>query len=201
MEDYQGALVDFERALGQDSENATAYYGRGFAKSKLGNTKSAIEDFNKAISIGNIENNKVFFSGSITKQVLDNLRNNVQERLKMAEMSLERSEVYYNRGLSKARNGEAKTAIEDYNKAIALNPTYSEAYFTRGMLKSQTGDQRGAIQDCTNAIKLNSKYAEAYYVRGVIRHALGDTDGCNDLSKSGELGYTPAYAVIRDYCN
>jgi tetratricopeptide (TPR) repeat protein len=116
-------------------------------------------------------------------------------------MSKERSEVYYNRGLSKARTGDTKSAIEDYNKAIALNPTYHEAYFTRGMIKSQMGDQRGAIQDCTNAIKLNNKYAEAYYVRGIIRHALGDTDGCNDLSKSGELGYTPAYGVIKDYCN
>ena len=77
----------------------------------------------------------------------------------------------------------------------------TEAYFTRGMVRSQLNDQRAAIQDCTNAIKLNPRYAEAYYIRGIIRHALGDTDGCTDLSKAGELGYTQAYNVIRDYCN
>ena len=178
-----------------------AYYGRGFAKSRLGNTKSAIEDYNKAIAIGNTENTKVVYTGAITKVILDELRNNVQERLKMSEITAQRSEVYYNRGLAKAKSGDAKAAIEDYNKAIALNPTYAEAYFTRGMVKSQMGDQRGAIQDCNNAITLNPKYSEAYYVRGIIRHSLGDTDGCNDLSKAGELGFTAAYAAIRDYCN
>jgi hypothetical protein len=39
-------------------------------------------------------------------------------------------------------------------------------------------------------------------VRGIIKHSLGDENGgCLDLSKAGELGYTPAYKVISEYCN
>jgi len=39
-------------------------------------------------------------------------------------------------------------------------------------------------------------------VRGIIKHALGDENGgCYDLSRSGELGYSAAYNVIREYCN
>ena len=39
-------------------------------------------------------------------------------------------------------------------------------------------------------------------MRGIIAKSIGDeVGGCADLSKSGELGYTAAYTVIRDYCN
>ena len=119
----------------------------------------------------------------------------------MAEFTSERAEIYFNRGSAKAKSGDQKQAMDDYNKAISLNPVYAEAYFLRGVAKSSLGDQRNAIQDCSNAIKLNPKYAEAYYVRGIIKLALSDNTGCLDLSKSGELGYNPAYQVIRDHCN
>jgi tetratricopeptide (TPR) repeat protein len=137
----------------------------------------------------------------MTKALLDELRNGIQDKLKIAEFSVERAEVYFNRGSAKAKSGDSKQAMDDYNRAIALNPIYAEAYFFRGVAKSNLGDQRNAIQDCSNAIKLNPKYAEAYYVRGIIKLALGDNLGCMDLSKAGELGYNQAYQVIRDHCN
>jgi hypothetical protein len=64
------------------------------------------------------------------------------------------------------------------------------------------GDQNEAVIDCGNAIKINPKYAEAYYVRGLIKLATGDRNGgCYDLSKSGELGNSSSYGIIKDYCN
>lgn len=70
------------------------------------------------------------------------------------------------------------------------------------MIKSAQGDQKGALTDCNSAIKLNPRYAEVHYVRGLIKHSLGDENGGYlDLSKAGELGYSPAYKVISDYCN
>jgi tetratricopeptide (TPR) repeat protein len=184
-----------------DPSKVEAYYGRGFVKAKLGDPRGAIEDYSKAAEIGNNESSKIIYDTKMTKVLLDELRNGVQDKVKIAEFSTERAEVYFNRGSAKAKSGDAKQAMEDYNRAIALNPIYAEAYFFRGVAKSNLGDQRNAIQDCSNAIKLNPKYAEAYYVRGIIKLALSDNTGCMDLSKSGELGYNQAYQVIREHCN
>jgi tetratricopeptide (TPR) repeat protein len=140
--------------------------------------------------------------GPINRGALDKLRSVVQESIKINELSPERAEAYYIRGLAKNKNGDSKGAIADLNSSIALNPTFAEAYFTRGLVHSSIGAQMEAILDCSSAIKINPKYSEAYYVRGIIKHSLGDVNGgCLDLSKSGELGYTPAYKVISDYCN
>ncbi len=197
----KGALEDFSKALELSPNKVEAFYGRGFAKSKLGDPRGAIEDYSRAAEMGNNESAKIVYDLKMNKNVLDELRNGVQDKLKMAEYSSERSEIYFNRGAAKAKSGDPKQAIEDYNKAISLHPSYADAYFFRGVAKSVLGDQRNAIQDCSNAIKLNAKYAEAYFVRGIIKLALGDNSGCLDLSKSGELGYNPAYQVIRNFCN
>jgi tetratricopeptide (TPR) repeat protein len=176
-------------------------YGRGFVKSKLGDPRGAMEDFTRAIEFGNNENAKILYTAKLGKIQLDELRNGLADRTKMSDMSASRAEVFFHRGLAKSKSGDPKSAIDDYNRAISLQPTYADAYFQRGIAKSNLGDQRNAIQDCNNAIDLNGKYAEAYFIRGIIKLALNDTSGCLDLSKSGELGYTAAYTVIRDFCN
>lgn len=176
-------------------------YGRGFVKSKLGDHRGAIEDFTKATDAGNLENIKLVYSGKISKIQLDELRNGILDKTKMTEFTTEKSEVYFNRGIAKAKSGDPKQAIEDFNKAISLNPVYAEAFFMRAISKSNLGDQRSALQDCNNSIFLQAKYAEAYFLRGILKIALSDNSGCNDLSKSGELGYSGAYNVIKEVCN
>ncbi|MEY4382568.1 MAG: hypothetical protein RI995_110, partial [Bacteroidota bacterium] len=131
----------------------------------------------------------------------DELRNGILDKTKMAEFSTEKSEVYFNRGIAKAKSGDPKQAIDDFNKAISLNPVYAEAFFMRAVSKSNLGEQRAAIQDCNNAIFLQAKYAEAYFLRGILKIALSDDTGCADLSKSGELGFSGAYNVIKEVCN
>lgn len=205
MEDFEGAVSDYNRALQINPTDYEAYYGRGFSKSKLNDQRSAIQDLTRAVEINNSFTNdakKISYVGPINRGVLDNLRSVVQERIKINELSSERAEAYFIRGLSKSKSGDSKGAILDMNSAIELNPTYSEAYFSRGLVHSSTGDQMSAILDCSNAIKLRPNYPESYYVRGIIKHSLGDVNGgCLDLSKAGELGYTPSYKVISDYCN
>ena len=50
-QDFKGAILDYNEALKQDPNNATAYNNRGAAKLMLKDYKAALADFNKAISI------------------------------------------------------------------------------------------------------------------------------------------------------
>lgn len=49
LQDYNGALDDYNAAIKLDPNYANAYYTRGFAKKWLKDFKGAIEDYNKAI--------------------------------------------------------------------------------------------------------------------------------------------------------
>lgn len=51
-------------------------------------------------------------------------------------------------------------------------------------------------------IELHPNPAEYYFNRGVAKIEYGQKDdGCLDLSKAGELGYSRAYEVIQKLCN
>ena len=49
LENYQGALTDYDKAIQLNPDYANAYLGRGTAKRNLGDYQGAIVDYNKAI--------------------------------------------------------------------------------------------------------------------------------------------------------
>ncbi|MEK6809775.1 MAG: tetratricopeptide repeat protein [Nanoarchaeota archaeon] len=51
LEDFQGAISDYNKALQIDPNYAIAYNNRGVAKMHLGDFKGAISDYNKALQI------------------------------------------------------------------------------------------------------------------------------------------------------
>ena len=85
---------------------------------------------------------------------------------------------------------------------LALAQT-AEEYLDKGIAKGELGDYRGAIQDFNKALELDpiGFDQEAYYGRGASKINLGQKDsGCLDMSKAGELGYSEAYEIIKEYC-
>ena len=51
LQDYRGAIEDYNKAIKINPQYAEAYYNRGNAKDDLEDYRGAIEDFNKAIKI------------------------------------------------------------------------------------------------------------------------------------------------------
>ena len=52
MEDYYGAILDYNKAIEMDSSYADAYANRGVSKYYIENKKGACEDWSKAIELG-----------------------------------------------------------------------------------------------------------------------------------------------------
>jgi tetratricopeptide (TPR) repeat protein len=51
LKDYDGAIVDYSKAIEQDPDYVTAYYNRGFSKRKLKDYYGAIADYSKTIEL------------------------------------------------------------------------------------------------------------------------------------------------------
>lgn len=96
---------------------------------------------------------------------------------------------------------DLKKAIQYYDMALQIYPKLGFIYYNRANLYSKTQEYMKAIADYNQAIILQPNLAEAYYNRGLTLLLLQDnSSACPDLSKSGELGITNAYNVIKRFC-
>ena len=72
LEDYEGAIADYTKAIELDSDDATAYFYRGDAKEMLGDFNGACEDWKIAVSLGN-EEAKKFILNELSEKTLFNI--------------------------------------------------------------------------------------------------------------------------------
>lgn len=92
-------------------------------------------------------------------------------------------------------------AVEDIKKAIEIVPDLPYLWYNLGNLYCLSSDYVQSIDSYTKAIEYYPYMANAYYNRGLVLIYLKDREkGCIDLSRSGELGVTDAYSVIKKYC-
>jgi len=109
--------------------------------------------------------------------------------------------AYNNRGLAKSNQLDYNGAILDYNKAIELDPNNANIYNNRGKTKYTQQDYLSALVDFAIVIDIDPKNAEAYCNRGIVKFRLGkNEEGCSDLNKAVELGYSAALEVIKTNC-
>jgi tetratricopeptide (TPR) repeat protein len=99
------------------------------------------------------------------------------------------------------KNDKYQTALSDLNKAIQFSPLFSYAYYNRAIVKCLLQDYYGALKDYETSIKINADFAQAYFNKGFLLYYLKSKDqACTDFSKSGELGITESYILMKKYC-
>lgn len=173
--DYE-AIIDFSKSIELQSRDVFAYYFRAKVKTRVNDLRGALFDYNKLLELDKINNIKSPF---------------------LHDVILCRSDIYL-------ELGEFKKAIIDLNLFISFKDEKRIyfAYFRRGVVKMKLDDNLGAINDFNKSIELNPFYAGSYSNRGLAKIMLNrKNEGCLDLSKAGELGYIPAYEIIKRYCN
>jgi tetratricopeptide (TPR) repeat protein len=168
--DFAGAITDFSEALKRDSGFIQAYENRGVAKFYLKDNRGAIADYTRALKINPNDYN-----------------------------------THGRRGWAEFYLQEYKDAITDFTKAIEGSRNNGQYYNIRGQAKYFLQDYAGAIADFSDVIKSWSgeKYqkSKAFYWRGQAKIVLGEKDeGCRDLRKAADMGYSEANEAIQKYC-
>lgn len=181
---YEETIVNFDKSIELNPDNAAIYYNRGLARFKLGDHQAAQ---------GNIEKARGLYETGIA---------DTSQSLKL---NPEYTIAYYNRAYGHLLLGESKAAQEDiaaarqhYQDSIADNtqaikrdPEFTQAYNDRGYVKYLLGKSETAagntvqaqklyklaVLDSDESIQLDPKNAYAYHTRGLIKAALGDFEG------------------------
>ncbi len=188
IQNFYGAIEDFNKAIEIEPENSTSYLERSKVKRKLGDTKGADEDLKLAqlkIDALNLGLNAYDLADSNydSENYLEAIENYTKAILYIPSLN----DVYYNRGIAKEMLGDFDKAIEDFTKGIESNASNKvDSYFRRGYLRFyKFGDEVGALLDYNNAIKLNPTNSDFYYHRAKI---LDTNDALQDLNKAEQLG-------------
>ena len=225
IDDHKGIISDCNQLIKLDPNNADYWYQRASAKRSLLDLKGAEEDYYIAKTIQ--ESDKIsdelslydYNKRGLQKYMLGDYVGAIKDYDQAIELSLDTIDVdpikkfgrtiacrdaYSSRGNAKTMIKDYHGAISDYNNAIKFgnNEKTDHNYFNRGLAKANLGDIRGAILDFDEAIRLTPDFANAYFTRGYVKLQSGERDSaCLDWSKAGELGFSKAYDMIKEYCN
>ncbi|MFH1161535.1 MAG: tetratricopeptide repeat protein [bacterium] len=91
--------------------------------------------------------------------------------------------------------------LADYSRAIGLDPAFPYAWYNRGVVNGFLGEYDDALSDFLQALNNNPQLGEAHYNIGLIYLLKQNTEqGCEHLSKAGELGVADAYKVMKRHC-
>ncbi len=164
LNDYQGALADYNKVIEIDPKYALAYNARGVLKhDKLNDPRGALADYKKAIELDPKLAQAYYHSAVLKQYKLGDPQGALVNYNKAIELDPKYAEFYSNRGILKEyKFSDLKGALDDYNKAIELDPQYAWAYYARGLLKKdKSKNAQDAIADFRQAAKLYRQQGQA----------------------------------------
>lgn len=199
---YTGALDVANKLVVQ--ENSWQAFGlRGYIQYLLQNYPECVADYTKSININPTSTS--YFLRAMSKDKLQDLYGAINDYDKIIEFGIppdnnDMATIYNNKAYALVKLKKYNEALPFVTKAIELNQGHWYIWDTRGELYFQLGNYQKCIDDMTKAIELKPDQ-NSYYFRGIAKIKLGNkSGGCQDLSKSGELGNANAYTEIQKSC-
>ena len=144
--DLNGALADFNQAVGLNPGISSPYFHRALVEDAQGNLAGALADYNKAIELKPGSANTHANRGNV-KQEMGDLAGALADYSKAIELKPDNPVAHTSRGLLKKVNGDLNGALADYNQAIQLDPNYARAYLNRGCLRYDAQQFAAALAD------------------------------------------------------
>jgi tetratricopeptide (TPR) repeat protein len=186
--DAANAVTNYTEALKDTSlpndRRATILTDRAVAYARLGQTKLAIDDFNRAAqlfpeyaAIYNNRGNLLLALGYPEEAVKDFNRALVLAPGYAAALS--------NRAGAYAKDGHNDLAIRDYTAAVRLMPQSAAPLAGRGRVHLAAGRPHAAIRDFSRAVTADPRFAAAYRNRAEAKlDIVNMQDAMEDLSRA-----------------
>ena len=192
--DDEGALADFDRALGLDPGSALAYTNRGCIRERRGDLPGAIADQTRAIELAPMHPTGWMNRGNARRAARD-LDGALADLTRAIELDPKDALAYANRGNVHRVRRDFDKAYADFDRSHELSPRFTGALVSRGQARGAQGDHARAIADFTQAIDLDPRHAQAYALRAAARYqihdyggALADCDKAIALEPRGSTG-------------
>jgi tetratricopeptide (TPR) repeat protein len=191
-------IMRWTLTIKQDSNNAEAYFRRGFLWDHIGQYKRGVQDYSEAIKRAKAQKLEEAYAYLIARASarvsLDDHAGAIDDYTEAIEMS-ENPLALILRGELRLVCREFDEAISDITEFIRRRPNDVQGYVDRAKGWTQYGKLDKAIDDYTRAIELDPNSAALHIARMKVKIDIKDYTGAQkDLDKAGELN--PAYRNI-----
>jgi len=192
MDQYKKMLAEQNKAIENNSKDASAFYERAITYADLKEYDSAIASFSLAITLA--PNYSKAFCGRGNAYNKKNEHDKaIEDYSKAIVIDPNYGEAYVERGFAYWGKGEYET--EDFSKAIAIDPKWIRVYAYIWIKYMDKGEYDKAIEYSSKAIAIDPKSAWAYVMRGKAYHATFKYDkAIEDFSKA--IAIAPKNAAV-----
>jgi protein O-mannosyl-transferase len=174
------AVRNFDIALGINNGFSMAWFNRGTAEKKRGDTnkdsdhwKRALNDYDKAVQLQPVFP-EAYFSRGLVRDLLGDVKGEIDDFKTAIDQNIENPQAYINYGVALGKAGRLDDAIIQFDKAISKNARYAEAYENRGTAEFQQAKYKEAVKDYNKAIDIDPNLNEAFYNRGLAKNQLAE---------------------------
>jgi WD40 repeat protein/ankyrin repeat protein len=195
LQDYEGAISEYDKALRIDRKYAFAYFARGNAKIYLKDLSGAVEDLTKAVKI-NPDISGAYFLRGIANSRLWEYKQAIVDFTRYIELKPDDAAGYVYRADELLRYPNYSEAIADFSRALKIAPLDGDTYIKRGLARENTKDFIGALKDYSKAVEISPDNSYNYYFRGELKYKLMDFKGAlSDCDQA--LKYDPENIMAR----
>ena len=171
--DFKNAIIDFNKALQVNKNDAQAYANRGKAKDELGDLKGALADLSRAIELKPEEHEYYIHRGN-TKVKMHDFKGALDDCNKALELDSKDATLFAHRAGIYQMNGNYQKAIADLTKAIQLNPDYALYYMHRADVYSVLNERDKTFQNIDKALGLEPNNVKYIALKGIYANGFGD---------------------------
>ena len=173
------------------------YLALGVQKSRKGDYRGALADYNQAIRLDPNFAIAHDYRGFLKENKLSDIQGALADYNQAIRLDPNFAIAYNNRGSLKERKlNNIQEGLADYNQSIQINPNSAIAYSNRGLLKHEKlNDIQGGLADYNQSIRLDPNLAVPYSNRGLLKQEkLNDIQGAlADYNQSIRLD--PNFAI------
>ena len=157
LEDYQGALIEFDKYISFDEDPDLNYYAKYFkalCKYYLGDKLAAIEELNSCLDI-NPNDYDIYYNIAEIKYELGNTDEALEYAQKIISVDNKHRTAFELIFKIKYELGKFDELEKDLNYAISVIPEFIEAYQYRIKLKQNQNDYEAVMKDIIAIFKNN----------------------------------------------
>jgi lipoprotein NlpI len=158
--DWDGAILDSNKAIDIDPKNPAGYLSRADAKWGKGDLIGAIADYTNAIDVSP-KNAFAYNCRASAKHAKGDLVGAIADFSQAIALDPKYADAYSRRGSAKGGMGDYVGAIADYTSAIEIFPKEHAAYGSRGYFRYDTQKFTDALSDFRKVTELDPSNSEA----------------------------------------
>jgi tetratricopeptide (TPR) repeat protein len=178
---YTEALKD--NTLPND-RRAAILNDRGVAYHRLGQTRQALDDFNRAVQLFP-EYAAVYNNRGNTLMALGVLREAIKDFDRAILLAPGYAAAFNNRAGASLRLGQTADAVRDYTKAIELMPTSPAPLSGRGRVYLAEARPHAAMRDFSRALQSDARFSAGYRARAEAKMEIERyEEAVEDLSRA-----------------